>query len=172
MTLVWINLLCQKKKKSWIKDERARMSERACRGRVLCLCGKKKKRGIEGSGSFTRVGRETSLRESFRHSKRRVGVKFPSPLQGSVSQANSSSDLPSCTHLCDGSRMRCSHLLGSLCWLLALTSGKSYSSCFHTDEGRVIFFHVFHGTGVQLDVRESEVLVPGASFQRDQLALW
>lgn len=83
---------------SWIKDERTRMREHVYGGRVLCLTGKKKKRGIEGSGSFTRVGRETSLRESFRNSKRGVGVISLSPVQGLVPQAKSSPDLPSCTH--------------------------------------------------------------------------
>ena len=113
------------------------MSERACGSGVLCLTDKKKKREIEGSGSFTRVGRETFLRELFRQSKRGIGVIFPSPVQGSASQANSSSDLPSCTHLCDGSRLRYSHLLGTLCWLLSFTCKKSYSTCFHTKMGDI-----------------------------------
>lgn len=62
------------------------MSEHVCGDRVLCFTGKKKKRRIKGSGSLTRVGRETSLRESFRYSKRRVGVIFPSPSQGPLSK--------------------------------------------------------------------------------------
>lgn len=45
------------------------MSEHVCGGRVFYLTAKKKKRGIKGSGSLARVGRETSLRESFRYSK-------------------------------------------------------------------------------------------------------
>lgn len=40
------------------------------------------------------------------------------------------------------------------------------------DKDRVLFFHEFHGTGEQLDAQERQVLVPGASFQRGQLALW
>lgn len=154
MILVWINLLCQKKK----KYHELKMKEPGWVSvRVVAECSvllaRRKREESRDQGFFTRVGRETSLRESFWHSKRGVGVIFPSPVQGPVSQANSSSDLPPCTRLCDGGRMRCSHLLGALCRLLSLTSGKSYSSCFHIDG--VIFFHVFHRREAQLDVQES-----------------
>lgn len=117
------------------------MSERVCGDRVLCLTGKKKKRRIKGSGSLTRVGRETSLRESFRYSKRRVGVIFPSPSQGPLSQARSSSDLHSCAGLCGRSRMRSREGHCADCFLchlgkvipLASTltkTGQYFSMCF------------------------------------------
>lgn len=99
------------------------------------LLARKKREESRDWGLWQEWAEKTSLRESFRHSKQGVRVIFPSPVQGPVSQANSSSDLPSCTHPFDGSRMRCSHLLGALCWLLSLTSAKSYSSCFRTKTG-------------------------------------
>lgn len=86
------------------------LSEHVCGDRVLCCTGKKKKRGIKGSGSFTQVGREASLRDWFRHSKWRPGVIL---VFKALSCRKTAALTSRPTRLCDWSRRRYGCLLGA-----------------------------------------------------------
>lgn len=81
---------------------------------------KEEKERNQGSGSFTQVGREVSLRDWFRHSKWRPGVIF---LFKALSCRKTSALTSRPTRLCDQSRRRYGCLLGSRVLALSL--------CFH-----------------------------------------